>query len=75
MTAPLRCAVLDDFQGVATTLADWSPVTARGVEVVTYRDHLADEDELAARLAVTTSSSPCANASRSPRACWSGCPA
>ncbi|RKT02701.1 phosphoglycerate dehydrogenase-like enzyme [Streptomyces sp. 3211.6] len=51
MTAPLRCAVLDDFQGVATTLADWSPVTARGVEVVTYRDHLADEDELAARLA------------------------
>ncbi|MEU8435963.1 D-2-hydroxyacid dehydrogenase family protein [Streptomyces sp. NPDC029216] len=51
MTTPLRCAVLDDFQGAATTLADWSPVTARGVEVVAYRDHLADEDELAARLA------------------------
>ncbi|GAA0287729.1 D-2-hydroxyacid dehydrogenase family protein [Streptomyces polychromogenes] len=51
MTTPLRCAVLDDFQAVATTLADWSPVTARGVEVVSYPDHLADEDELAARLA------------------------
>ncbi|MFJ8209615.1 D-2-hydroxyacid dehydrogenase family protein [Streptomyces sp. NPDC096033] len=51
MTAPLRCAVLDDFQGAATTLADWSPVTARGVEVVSYPDHLADEDALAARLA------------------------
>lgn len=51
MTAPLRCAVLDDFQGAATTLADWSPVTARGVEVVCYPDHLADEDALAARLA------------------------
>ncbi|MEU9027297.1 D-2-hydroxyacid dehydrogenase family protein [Streptomyces sp. NPDC048383] len=49
--APLRCAVLDDFQGAATTLADWSEVTARGVEVVTYADHLDDEDELAARLA------------------------
>ncbi|MFF4318070.1 D-2-hydroxyacid dehydrogenase family protein [Streptomyces sp. NPDC001568] len=49
--APLRCAVLDDFQGVATTLADWSEVIARGVEVVTYDDHLDDEDALAARLA------------------------
>ncbi|MDX2388786.1 MULTISPECIES: D-2-hydroxyacid dehydrogenase family protein [unclassified Streptomyces] len=48
---PLRCAVLDDHQGAATTLADWSGVTARGVEVVTYADHLDDEDELAARLA------------------------
>ncbi|MEU9714265.1 D-2-hydroxyacid dehydrogenase family protein [Streptomyces sp. NPDC047976] len=51
MSAPLRCAVLDDFQRAATTLADWSPVTGRGVEVVTYDDHLDDEDELAARLA------------------------
>ncbi|MET9609742.1 D-2-hydroxyacid dehydrogenase family protein [Streptomyces sp. NPDC006512] len=50
-TGPLRCAVLDDYQGAATTLADWSPVTARGVEVLTFADHLDDEDELAARLA------------------------
>ncbi|MEU9143808.1 D-2-hydroxyacid dehydrogenase family protein [Streptomyces sp. NPDC048349] len=46
----LRCAVLDDYQQAATTLADWSPVTDR-VEVVTYADHLSDEDRLAARLA------------------------
>ncbi|MFF3016749.1 D-2-hydroxyacid dehydrogenase family protein [Streptomyces sp. NPDC057939] len=48
---PLRCTVLDDYQGAATTLADWSAVAARGVEVVTFDDHLDDEDELAARLA------------------------
>ncbi|MFG2292173.1 D-2-hydroxyacid dehydrogenase family protein [Streptomyces sp. NPDC048603] len=47
---PLRCAVLDDFQGAATTLADWSPVTDR-VEVVTFPDHLSDEEELVRRLA------------------------
>ncbi|CAM5371035.1 D-2-hydroxyacid dehydrogenase family protein [Streptomyces griseorubiginosus] len=46
----LRCAVLDDFQQVATTLADWSPVADR-VEVVSYDSHFADEDALAAALA------------------------
>lgn len=46
----LRCAVLDDYQEVATTLADWSAVADR-VEVVTFTDHLSDEDRLAARLA------------------------
>ncbi|MFD8254862.1 D-2-hydroxyacid dehydrogenase family protein [Streptomyces werraensis] len=46
----LRCAVLDDFQGVATTLADWGPVRDR-VDVTAFREHIADEDELAARLA------------------------
>jgi phosphoglycerate dehydrogenase-like enzyme len=46
----LRCAVLDDLQGVATTLADWSPVADR-VDVVCFREHLAGEDELAAALA------------------------
>lgn len=46
----LRCAVLDDHQEAATTLADWSPVADR-VEVVTFTDHLSDEDRLAARLA------------------------
>ncbi len=46
----LRCAVLDDYQEAATTLADWSPVADR-VEVVTFTDHLPDEDPLAARLA------------------------
>lgn len=46
----LRCAVIDDFQSVATTVVDWSPVTA-DVEVVTFPEHLATEDEAAAALA------------------------
>lgn len=46
----LRCAVLDDYQEAATTVADWSPVAGR-VEVVTFTDHLSDEDRLTARLA------------------------
>ncbi|MGW6869179.1 hypothetical protein ACWGHI_33460, partial [Streptomyces sp. NPDC054912] len=48
---PLRCAVLDDHQGAATTLADWSGVTARGVRVVTYGHHHDDGDQQAPRLA------------------------
>ncbi|MFE2917810.1 D-2-hydroxyacid dehydrogenase family protein [Kitasatospora indigofera] len=45
----LRCAVLDDFQSVATTVADWSPV-ADSVDVVTFPRHFGSEDELAAAL-------------------------
>ncbi|MFI9611442.1 D-2-hydroxyacid dehydrogenase family protein [Streptomyces sp. NPDC052023] len=45
-----RCAVLDDYQGVATTVADWTPLGDR-VEVVTFPDHFPAEDELAAVLA------------------------
>ncbi|WP_369246683.1 D-2-hydroxyacid dehydrogenase family protein [Streptomyces sp. R41] len=46
----LRCAVLDDFQGVATKIADWAPI-ADEVEVVSFREHFADEDALGAALA------------------------
>jgi len=46
----LRCAVLDDYQGVATEVADWSPV-ADDVEVVGFARHFTDEDALAAALA------------------------
>ncbi|MFF5894682.1 D-2-hydroxyacid dehydrogenase family protein [Streptomyces argenteolus] len=46
----LRCAVLDDYQSVASTAADWSPVTGE-VDVVCFADHCASEDELATRLA------------------------
>ncbi|AKN70642.1 2-hydroxyacid dehydrogenase [Streptomyces sp. PBH53] len=46
----LRCAVLDDFQGVATEAADWS-VIAEQVEVVALREHLDGEEALAAALA------------------------
>ncbi|KUM69451.1 D-2-hydroxyacid dehydrogenase family protein [Streptomyces curacoi] len=46
----LRCAVLDDFQNVATEVADWSPL-ADDVEVVPFTTHFPDEDTLAAALA------------------------
>ncbi|EGX57082.1 2-hydroxyacid dehydrogenase [Streptomyces zinciresistens K42] len=46
----LRCAVLDDFQDVATEIADWSPL-ADDVDVVRFTTHLPDEDTLAAALA------------------------
>ncbi|WP_406473827.1 D-2-hydroxyacid dehydrogenase family protein [Streptomyces sp. NBC_01615] len=45
-----RCAVLDDFQNVATAFGDWSPVSDR-VEVVTFTEHFATEDELAEAIA------------------------
>jgi phosphoglycerate dehydrogenase-like enzyme len=46
----LRCAVLDDFQGVAMTMADWTPI-AGAVEVVSFSEHFATEEELAVALA------------------------
>jgi phosphoglycerate dehydrogenase-like enzyme len=51
MTLPtLRCAVLDDFQNVATSIVDWSPVADR-VAVTAFHEHHGSEDELAAALA------------------------
>lgn len=44
-----RVAVLDDYQDVARTMADWS-VLPTEVEVQVFRDHLADEEALVARL-------------------------
>ncbi|MEU3088116.1 D-2-hydroxyacid dehydrogenase family protein [Streptomyces massasporeus] len=46
----LRCAVLDDFQQVATEVADWA-VVADDVEVVSFGRHIEGEDDLAAALA------------------------
>jgi len=46
----MRVAILDDYQGVALSSADWSAVEARA-EVVVYHDHLANEDALVERLA------------------------
>ena len=43
-----RVAILDDYQGVALLLADWSTLPA---EVTAFRDHLSDETSVAARLA------------------------
>src|SRR5277367_1945210 len=46
---PPAIAVLDDYQGVALTLADWSAVTARA-RVVVFNDHLTDIDAIVERL-------------------------
>ncbi|MET4427722.1 D-2-hydroxyacid dehydrogenase family protein [Mycolicibacterium sp. 624] len=50
MSTPIRIAVLDDYQNVALSMADWSPVTARA-SVTVFADHVFDADELVARLA------------------------
>jgi phosphoglycerate dehydrogenase-like enzyme len=44
-----RIAVLDDYQNVALSLADWSIVDARA-SVTVFDDHLADPDALVERL-------------------------
>lgn len=46
----LHCVVLDDYQGAAPTMADWSPLAGQ-VEMRTLREHLTDPDKLAAELA------------------------
>ncbi|MBP0444498.1 D-2-hydroxyacid dehydrogenase family protein [Roseomonas sp. SSH11] len=48
MSSLSRIAVLDDYQGVALSLADWGSL---GVPVDVFRDTIKDEDALAARLA------------------------
>jgi phosphoglycerate dehydrogenase-like enzyme len=45
----IRIAVLDDYQGVAFEMADWSPLAGRA-DVVVFRDHLDDPDAVVARL-------------------------
>jgi phosphoglycerate dehydrogenase-like enzyme len=49
VTPAVRVAVLDDYQGVAREMADWS-VLPPGTEVQVFRDHLADEAAVAGRL-------------------------
>jgi phosphoglycerate dehydrogenase-like enzyme len=44
-----RIAVLDDYQAVAATYADWSGLP-EPAEVVEFHDHVSDEDALVARL-------------------------
>jgi phosphoglycerate dehydrogenase-like enzyme len=42
-----RCAVLDDYQDVALTMADWSALAAHGVEVRSSQHHFTSEEEVA----------------------------
>ncbi|HTJ69520.1 MAG TPA: D-2-hydroxyacid dehydrogenase family protein [Actinospica sp.] len=44
-----HCAVLDDYQGVSQTLADWSPLDGR-VEVKVLREYIGDRERLVAAL-------------------------
>jgi len=46
----MRVAILDDYQDVALSMADWSDVAARA-EITVFTDHLADQDALVERLA------------------------
>jgi phosphoglycerate dehydrogenase-like enzyme len=46
----MRLSILDDYQGVALGMADWSPLRGR-VEIVVERKPFADEDEAAGALA------------------------
>ena len=46
----MRLSILDDYQGVALDMADWSPVRDRGIEIAVERFPFADEDDLVRRL-------------------------
>ncbi|MGK5642083.1 D-2-hydroxyacid dehydrogenase family protein [Streptomyces sp. URMC 126] len=46
----LRCTVLDDYQGVSLSTADWS-VLGDAVDVRALREHIADRDRLVEELA------------------------
>jgi phosphoglycerate dehydrogenase-like enzyme len=45
----MKVAILDDYQNVALRMADWTPVSSRA-EITVFTDHVADPDELVARL-------------------------
>lgn len=45
----MKLAILDDYQGTAKDLADWSQLPA-GTEVEFFQDHIVDEDQLVERL-------------------------
>jgi phosphoglycerate dehydrogenase-like enzyme len=42
----MRVSILDDYQGVALEMADWSPVRARGIEIAVERFPFADEEDV-----------------------------
>jgi phosphoglycerate dehydrogenase-like enzyme len=45
----MRVAILDDYQNVALTMADWSAV-AEKAEIAVFSDHVSDQDAVVARL-------------------------
>jgi phosphoglycerate dehydrogenase-like enzyme len=49
----MRLSILDDYQGVALAMADWSALRGRGVEIAVERFPFADEDDVVRSLADT----------------------
>src|SRR3984885_16217853 len=47
----MRVSILDDYQGVALDMADWSAVRDRGLEIAVERFPFADEDDVVRSLA------------------------
>jgi phosphoglycerate dehydrogenase-like enzyme len=47
----MRLSILDDYQGVALSMADWSPLRGRGVEIAVERFPFVDEDAAVRALA------------------------
>ena len=47
----MRLSILDDYQGVALDMADWSPLRSRAVEIAVERHAFADEDAVVRALA------------------------
>src|SRR5438132_2488552 len=45
----INVAVLDDYQGVALSIVDWSKVSDRA-NITVFQDHLKDQDAVAERL-------------------------
>ncbi|WP_202819058.1 D-2-hydroxyacid dehydrogenase family protein [Actinosynnema sp. ALI-1.44] len=41
----MRCAVLDDYQGVSLDMADWSALDGH-IDVTVHREHIGDQDRL-----------------------------
>ncbi len=46
----MQVAILDDYQNIALSMADWSEVAARA-EITVFTDHVADQGDLVERLA------------------------
>jgi phosphoglycerate dehydrogenase-like enzyme len=47
----MRVSILDDYQGVALNMADWSPIRGRGIEIAVDRFPFVDEDAAVRALA------------------------
>ena len=45
----IKIAVLDDYQGVALQMADWSALEAKA-DITVFRDHLSDPGAIVERL-------------------------